>query len=218
MLSEAWATQEWAAATPWNAPSSLTLQPGESAVFSLRILPVLPSDGQTSAVRGIPAALIASGLAAARGIPGFVLTPEMRTAALVLSPPSGSSVSSLTVEPAGALVISPPLLAPGANGLAKYGIVVGPGARGRARITVAYSDGSLQSVHYFCSPPFPEVLASMQSFLQSQAWYADASDPFGRAFSYMDFDASIDWVTIQVGARGYFRRSLRLAPCTGDAC
>jgi hypothetical protein len=198
MLSEAWASQEWAAATPWNTPSSLTLAPGTSAVFSLRVLAVLPSGGQTSAVRSIPAALAAAGIATARAIPGYVLTPEMRTAALILSPPTGSNVSSLTVEPAGALVVSPPASSPLDPGSLKYGVVVSPGSLGRARITVVYSDGSVQSVHYFCSPPFPDVLALLRGFLQRRAWYADTSDPFGRAFSYMDYDSSIDWVTVQV--------------------
>lgn len=185
------------------------LPPGASAVVSLRISAALPPPGQSSAVRSIPSSLRSLGLATLRGAPGFVLTPAMRTAGLVVTPPAGATLSgAVEVSPAGALVFG--AAAPSPNGGTDVWLPVAVGTAGggaahyvgRARATLLFSDGSVASAHFFCTAALPSLLASLRSFLGSRAWFDDQADPFGRAFSYMDFDAQADWPAMQARGEG----------------
>lgn len=175
-LTEAWAENEWEAAEPWNTPSSKTLGPGESLTFGLRFS--LAQDG----VRAIDDAVQATGTPYARGVPGYII-PRDLTAQLLVNPGAGGSVSSLAVDPAGALTVTEATV-----GL--YDVTPSTSAFGRAKLTITYTSGQVQTVHYYVVKSGPEHLAALGNFLTTESYYTDTSDPFGRAPSVISYDYS----------------------------
>ena len=62
---------------------------------------------------------------------------------------------------------------------------------GRARLTLAFGDGSSLPVHYFVLPPFRAHVAKFGAFQASTAWLSPdgrTEDPFGRSRSVMPWD------------------------------
>lgn len=92
----AFADEEWEDVEPWNEPTSLFLQPGESASYGLLFTTVLAVQDIDSHVAGldIPVAL---------GVPGYIL-PKETVGSLYLN--SSYQVSAIDVYPEGALKIS----------------------------------------------------------------------------------------------------------------
>jgi hypothetical protein len=70
---------------------------------------------------------------------------------------------------------------------------------GRARLTIAYDDGSAQTIHYDVTKPAQQAVADMGRFLTTKAWYTDETDPFGRAPSVMNYDRANNRVVLQDG-------------------
>lgn len=176
-LSKAWAENEWNATEPWNTPSSKILAAGESLTFGLKFS--LASEG----IKAIDEAVQAQGVPYARGVPGYIL-PQDLTAQLLVKPGSAGSISNLTVEPAGALTI-----AQSSAGL--YTVTPSSTAFGRARLTIAYSSGQIQTVHYYVVKDGPSHIAALGSFLTNEQYYTNTSDPFGRAPSIISYDHSV---------------------------
>jgi hypothetical protein len=59
-------------------------------------------------------------------------------------------------------------------------------ARGRARLVLNFSDGSVASAHFFVVPPLGQLSALYGTFGAGTAWMPrDAGDPFGRSASFM---------------------------------
>lgn len=101
---------EWSAGGgPWNPGTSLTLQPGQSKNFTLR-LTTAPS------LRDVDATLLAYNRPVANAVPGYILTPTMTSATLSIerhaavsaaaAAATGSAPPTVTVTPADALVIN----------------------------------------------------------------------------------------------------------------
>ncbi|GAP93127.1 putative glycoside hydrolase family 43 protein [Rosellinia necatrix] len=172
-LTKAWAEKEWAGVTPWNAPTSRTLAPGQSAQFGLRFS--LAAGG----VRDLDAAVRRTGTPVAVGVPGYIV-PRDAPAQLFLQ--SSAGVSSIASEPAGALVVKE------VSAGSAYTVTPATTAWGRVRLTVTYTDGKTQTVHYHVTKTNAETLGSLGSFLTTKQWFNDSSDPFGRANSVMTYD------------------------------
>jgi Family of unknown function (DUF5695) len=182
--SEAYAENEWKGADPWNPPSSVTLQPGESRAYGLRFL-------VADTIPHIEATLAANNRPVAVGIPGYILPMDL-DARLFLTP-GRRKVSSLTPQPAGALEVT-------ANGITRSGALaytVRGRTWGRARLMVTYDDGTTQSIQYDVTKPAREAVADMGRFLTTKAWYTDDSDPFKRAPSVMNYDRANDRIVLQ---------------------
>ncbi|KAI1495636.1 hypothetical protein F5X99DRAFT_402877 [Biscogniauxia marginata] len=173
VLSRAWAENEWRGVAPWNDASSRTLAPGEALRFGVRFSAV--PDG----VRGIDAKLRDAGSPVAFGVPGYII-PRGEPARLFLQ--SDADVSSIASDPAGALA-AVRLSSPGA-----YTVTPAASAWGRVRLTVAYADGKVQTIHYHVTKPAAEALGDMGAFLTNEQWFSDASDPFGRAPAPLTYD------------------------------
>ncbi|OSC98881.1 hypothetical protein PYCCODRAFT_1480292 [Trametes coccinea BRFM310] len=175
----AYAENEWKNVTPWNTPSSATLQPGETRTYGLRFV-LAPS------IRGIESALQAAERPVAVGVPGYIL-PSDKTGKLFLS--FSSAVESLSVSPAGALSWTK-------NSDAKSSSWVGyditPHTWGRSRLTVTYADGTVQTVHYYVTHPAVQVLADLGNFLTTESWFDDPSDPFHRSPSVISYDREVN--------------------------
>ncbi|KAF6814612.1 hypothetical protein CPLU01_14363 [Colletotrichum plurivorum] len=172
VLTRAWAENEWRSQTPWNPPSSRTLQPGQALQFGLRF------SVAKGGVRELDAAVRGTGTPTAVGVPGYIV-PRGEAAQLFLQ--SSSEVRSLVSEPSGALAVS--LISAG-----KYTVTPSSSSWGRARLTITYADGKIQTVHYYITKPSTDAVADLGRFTTTSQWFTDTSDPFGRAPSVMTYD------------------------------
>src|SRR2546430_12760507 len=99
-----------------------------------------------------------------------------------------ASVKSVTVEPAGAMAIKG---GAGAAGSWKKYSLQGK-LWGRARLTINYNDGLVQTIHYFVTKPEVQALADVGHFLATKQWFVDPQDPFHRSPSFMKRILGID--------------------------
>ncbi|KAI0644006.1 hypothetical protein C8Q79DRAFT_1002030 [Trametes meyenii] len=175
----AYAQNEWKNVTPWNAPSSATLLPGETRTYGLRFV-LAPS------IRGIEEALQGAKRPVAVGIPGYIL-PSDQPGKLFLNFPS--SVKSLSVSPSGALswTKNSDARSPG-----WVGYTVTAHTWGRSRLTITYADGTVQTVHYYITKPAVQTLADLGNFLTTESWFDDPSDPFHRSPSVISYDREVN--------------------------
>ncbi|KAH7382038.1 hypothetical protein BKA64DRAFT_749478 [Cadophora sp. MPI-SDFR-AT-0126] len=172
VLSKAWAENEWVGKEPWNEPSSRTLQPGGSLKFGLRF------SVAKNGVRDFDSTVMGTGTPVAQGVPGYII-PRGSAADLFLR--ASTSVNSTTVKPAGALALV-------STGNGRYTVTPSENAWGRARLTVSYADGKVQTIHYYISKPGTTAVANLGQFLTTNQWFTETSDPFGRAPSVMTYD------------------------------
>ena len=157
---------------PWNNATSKILAVGESMTVGLRFS--VAADG----VQGIEKAIIDTGTPVAVGIPGFILPSDL-TANLYLF--TKSKVLGITCHPLEALLVKE------VSSLV-YNVTAKDTTWGRVRITIKYSDGRLQTVHYYVTKSGPEVLRDLGNFATTTSWFTDASDPFGRSPSPLSYD------------------------------
>ncbi|KAH8598858.1 hypothetical protein B0O99DRAFT_659818 [Bisporella sp. PMI_857] len=172
VLSKAWAEKEWAGKDPWNIASSKTLQPGQSLQFGVRFS--VAKDG----VRGIDNSIRGTGTPVAVGVPGYIIT---RGSPAQLFLQSNSTVSSIVASPAGSLTVAQ-------VAVGSYTITPPTSSWGRARLTVTYADGKIQTIHYYVTKGGTETIGDLGRFLTTSQWFTDTSDPFGRAPSVMTYD------------------------------
>ncbi|KAF9056072.1 hypothetical protein BJ165DRAFT_1430646 [Panaeolus papilionaceus] len=175
----AYAQNEWRSVTPWNPPTSATLQPGDSRTYGIQFR-LAPS------IREIESTIQSAGKPIAIGIPGYII-PADTTAKLFVS--HSSPVQSISVTPSGALTWS-------ANSDAENsswkGYDITPHAWGRARLSVAYADGSLQTIHYYLTKGATTTIADLGSFLTTSQWFTSTTDPFKRSPSVISYDREVN--------------------------
>ena len=182
--SLAYAENEWKSANPWNQPSSVTLPPGQSRAYGLRFL-------VADAIPRIEQTLTANDRPVAVGIPGYIVPMDV-DAKLFLAP-GRRKVARVDVEPASALTVTP---GPATKGGQAHYIVRGT-RWGRARLNIAYGDGSAQTIHYVVTKAAQQTVADMGRFLTTKAWYTDETDPFQRAPSVMTYDRANNRIVTQ---------------------
>ncbi|MFH1763571.1 MAG: DUF5695 domain-containing protein, partial [Gemmatimonadota bacterium] len=172
--SRAYAEEDWAEAESWNPPSSATLAPGETRSYGVRFL-------VAEEVRAIESTLLATDRPVAVGVPGYVVPTDMEAHLFLQAP---HEVERIEVEPAGALSVTDAGTTPG--GWRSYQL---RGHRwGRARVTVAYADGSRQTIHYKVIKPQSQVVEDLGRFLTTEQWFERPDDPFGRSPSIISYD------------------------------
>jgi hypothetical protein len=181
--SAAFAENEWKNAQPWNAPTSETLAPGATKTFGLRFL-ISPQ------IRDIEKTLAANERPVAVGVPGYILPMDL-DARLFLD--YASKIKAVTVEPAGAISVSAD--SAGKKGWKSYTL---RGKKwGRARVTVNYEDGLVQTISYDVIKPEADAVADLGNFLFTKQWFTDTNDPFHRAPSVMTYDRGHDRIVSQ---------------------
>ncbi|KAH6987048.1 hypothetical protein EDB80DRAFT_623719, partial [Ilyonectria destructans] len=171
VLSKAWAENEWKGQKPWNTPSSKVLKPGQSLKVGVKF-------SLADSIRDFDKGVRKAGSPVAIGVPGFITSQDL-PAQLILQ--SDSTVSSVTVEPKGALQVKD-----GGNG--RYTLTPSSSAWGRVRVTIVYKDKKVQTVHYFVTKSTTETLGDMGRFLTTKAWFNESLDPFKRSPSVMTYD------------------------------
>ncbi len=172
--SQAYAENEWRHAKPWNAPTMTTLAPGQTRTYGVKFL-------LSPGIRDVESTLAAHNRPVAVGVPGYVL-PQDLEGRLFLN--YKSKVNNWAVEPPGAIEIrqdkSP------SNGLQAY--TLRAKGWGRARLTVAYDDGTRQSISYYLIKPSAQAVKDLGNFLMTEQWFVDPDDPFKRSPSVISYD------------------------------
>ena len=112
----------------------------------------------------------------------------MANATLHVTPRAGVTALRATSSDAAALRAAPPVPLPGAGGTT-FAVPLVPLRRGRARVSVALSDGSEAVAHFAVLPPLPAQVAAVATHWAEVAWLPkDFPDPFGRGASVMPWD------------------------------
>ncbi|MEJ5996298.1 DUF5695 domain-containing protein [Pedobacter sp. Du54] len=173
-LTKAHAESDWKNAQPWNKPNTIIFKAGEKRSFGLKFI-LAPN------VKGIEQELAAQKRPVAVGIPGYVI-PQDVDAKLFLN--YSKAVQSITVYPEHALSLK--ALQALKNGTKVY--QVKGNVWGRARLTVVYADGLLQTIQYKIIKPESKLLSDFGHFLTTKQWFDDANDPFHRAPSVISYD------------------------------
>jgi hypothetical protein len=181
--SRAFAENEWKNAQPWNPPTSETLAPGATRTFGVVFL-VAPG------IQDIEKTLAANDRPVAVGIPGYILPMDL-DARLFLKYPH--SVKLVTVEPAGAIAFEKTAVT--AHGWQTYTL---HGRQwGRARLTITYDDGLVQTISYDVIKPEARAVADLGNFLFTKQWFTNRDDPFHRAPSVMTYDRAHNRIVTQ---------------------
>jgi hypothetical protein len=168
------AEREWSEAEPWNEPTSVVLEPGETRSYGLRFL-------LAEELRDVEPALKRHRRPVAIGVPGYVLPMDIE-ATLYLDYPE--HIIDIRVEPEEALEFR------GAGYTDSGRVVYMLQGRqwGRARLTVTYDDGVEQTIHYKIIKPAADAVADLGRFLTTEQWYENPDDPFGRSPSVISYD------------------------------
>lgn len=181
--SSAFAETDWKGANQWNNPTSTVIAPGKTVTVGLQFL-VSPT------IRAIEKTLSANKRPLAVGIPGTIL-PKGQNGKLFVK--YDKAIKNLSVEPTGSMAV-----VSGAN--VKNGfrtLEVTAKGWGRSRLTITYSDGTEQTVHYYLTKPAEAVVSDMGQFLATKQWFTDLSDPFKRAPSYISYDREAKQQVVQ---------------------
>lgn len=172
--SKAYAENEWSDAEQWNQPTSVSLSPGET--YSTGVEFVLADNVQT-----VEETLIKHDRPVAVGFPGYVLPKDVNGSLFIKY---GKNIQSVEVEPEGALSVDEGGETPG--GWKKY--LVNGEKWGRARLSITYDDGTLQTINYKVIKPEEDVVADNGRFLTIKQWFDEEDDPFGRNPSVITYD------------------------------
>ncbi|MGB9029384.1 MAG: DUF5695 domain-containing protein [Acidobacteriaceae bacterium] len=181
--SGAYQQDEWSKAQPWNLPTNFTLAPGDSRTYGLRFL-------VSDSIRGIEKTLADNGRPVAIGVPGYILPTDLE-AHLFLK--YSQPVASIAVEPAGAIEFRK---APTPSPEWKNYLLEGK-TWGRARVTVTYKDGLVQTIQYRVIKPEAQAVADLGHFLTTAQWFTDTSDPFHRGPAAISYDRETNHQVLQ---------------------
>lgn len=173
--SKAMAETEWKDTEPWNEPTSIVLQPGQEHQIALKF-------ALTDNVRNIEKTLIVHNRPVAIGFPGYVI-PQDIDAKLYIA--DHKKIKSLSVYPEGAMILQPS--AKSVSGKwTEYSVKANKW--GRARLTLNYENGEIQTINYKVIKPEEDVIADFGRFLTNEQWYENESDLFGRHPSVISYD------------------------------
>lgn len=176
---------EWKNAQPWNHATTTTLQPGQSQTYALRFL-------LSDSIPDIEKTLAANNRPVAVGVPGYVL-PTNIEAHLFLK--YDEPAQSITVEPAGAIAITKAAATPGHW----LNYQLEGKTWGRARVSIRYKNGLLQTINYRVIKPEAEAVADLGHFLTTKQWFTAPNDPFHRAPSAISYDRQANHQVTQDG-------------------
>jgi hypothetical protein len=174
VASNAYQQNEWKQAEAWNPATSIVLQPGEERTVGLRFL-------VADSIRGIEKTLVENRRPVAVGFPGYILPQDIQGSLFLKYP---EPVKKVQVEPAGALEIT-------ADGQTEHGwqrYNVRGKQWGRARLTVTYGDGLVETVQYRVIKPEAVAVDDMGRFLFTKQWFDVKDDPFHRSPSIISYD------------------------------
>ncbi len=183
VASAAYQQNEWKQAEPWNPPTSIVLEPGQERTVGLRFL-------VSDSIRAIEKTLAVNRRPVAIGIPGYILPQDIEGSLFLKYP---QPVKNINVEPAGAIEIS----VAGTTGHGWQRYQLRGKLWGRARLTVTYADGLVETVQYRVIKPEAEAVDDMGRFLFTKQWFDVKDDPFHRSPSVMSYDREANAIVTQ---------------------
>jgi hypothetical protein len=184
-VSKAWRENEWSNVPDdelWNTATSFILAPNQSKTFALHFRMI-------DNVTAVDKTLVANQRMTVKGVPGYVISTEMKTAGLFLQP-GRFPIDSITANRPDLLQIAKTPTSIKNNW---YQYAVRGLDYGRVRVTIQYHDTQTsltynQTVFYWVLPPFSSHVQQFNTFAAANVWYDDITDPFGRAYSFMQFN------------------------------
>lgn len=174
VYSKAPAEQEWKGAEQWNTPRSAVLKPGQVRQIGLKLVVAGP-------VKTLESKLVQQQRPVAVSVPGYVL-PQDVDAKLFLK--YDKKVKSIAVYPKDALTISD---AENTKNNWKAYQVKG-NTWGRARLSVTYDDGLVQTINYKVIKPESQVIADYGNFSTTKQWFDEPDPIFKRSPSVITYD------------------------------
>jgi hypothetical protein len=159
-------------------------------------------------VRDKEDALAAAGLAVLQAVPGYTIATDMANATLLVLPPRNATLQMVQATPASAVALAPPV-AIGNFGYQSIGVTSTGfpiATHGRVAITLTFSDGSSTVASYHVLPPLDELVGAYGRFVTDAvngAWYANMSDPFGRAPCVLGYNRDLKKQIGYHGGGGY---------------
>jgi hypothetical protein len=172
--SKAYAENEWKNADQWNVPTSTILKPNETRTYALQFILSGPAKDTESK-------LVENDRPVAISVPGYVLPKDVDAKLFVNYK---KKIKSITAYPDQALTIHSAGLTK--NGWKSYSIK--GNTWGRARLSIVYEDGLMQTVNYKVIEPEAKVIASYGNFLTTKQWFDQAHDVFKRSPSAITYD------------------------------
>eukprot|EP00039_Didymoeca_costata_P004368 m.72838 g.72838 ORF g.72838 m.72838 type:complete len:1030 (+) comp12363_c0_seq3:71-3160(+) len=184
-------------AQPYNNPTSRILQPGESFTSTVLL-------STTDSPRARSNTLLAAGKVVFHAVPGYVLTPSMSSAQLLIVTPSASlTIHNIETFPENVLRVSSPTKSTTSQDNNIYRVNITASSQGRCRVTVVFSDSSQAHLHYMVLPPLPSLIDKVGHHWAYTAWLPrDYPDPFGRSASVLPWDRE-DNMHVMDDARAY---------------
>lgn len=173
VCSKAYAENEWKGVEQWNEPTAILLKANESVSYGVQFVPA-------ENIKHVEKTLEANQRPATIGIPGYVLPQDVEGKLFIKYP---ANVRSIEVFPKNALVFKQDKKQ---TKFREY--KVSANTWGKARVTINYSDGVVQTIHYKVIKPETIIMDSIGHFLTTKQWFNKADDPFGRSPSVISYD------------------------------
>ncbi len=182
--TQAYLHQDWRGVQPWNPATERVLRPDESTNFTFRF-------ATSPGVQQIQQTLMANKRPVAVGIPGYVV-PTNQPAELFLH--ANHKIAAIDCIPHSAMSIKPyrHKIATGWVGYALAAKV-----HGRCLVSVRYTNGTVQNIQYFVTPPETVQVSRYGSFMASHQWFDDPTDPFHRTDSFLGYDRATRSMVLQ---------------------
>ncbi|MBX7172203.1 MAG: hypothetical protein K1X72_14655 [Pyrinomonadaceae bacterium] len=172
--SKADAETKWKSAKPWNEPTSEILAPKATRTIGLKFL-------LADEIRNIEKTLVENKRPVAIGVPGYILPNDLEGKLFLKHT---AKIENIDVEPQKALTV-------GYENITKNGwevLNIKSNGWGRVRLSIKYTDGTLQTIHYYLTKPTDTVISDFGNFLFTKQWYENPSDPFKRSPSVISYD------------------------------
>ncbi|HQU84017.1 MAG TPA: DUF5695 domain-containing protein [Pyrinomonadaceae bacterium] len=176
--SKADAETKWKNAKPWNEATSAILAPNETRSFGLEFL-------LSENVRSIEKTLEKNLRPVAVGIPGYILPNDVEGKLFLKH---SAKIENIDVEPKKAVTVA-------YGNVTKNGwevLKITPNGWGRVRLSIKYTDGTLQTIHYYLTKSAENTVADFGKFLFTKQWFESPNDPFGRSPSVISYDREMD--------------------------
>ena len=186
----------------YNTPTSITLAPGQTVSSAVKL--ILARGGPRTRDEAIKKA---NAIALIKAEPGFVLSPSMKSARLLVRPPSGVKITDVSSSNTDILrpncgslsVTSTGFIRLAGSGWYEICLDVGASSKGlrfgkrhqRARIEISFSDASVSSSHFVITgtSTFEDLIERLAQHYSMRAWLRrDHPDAFGRGASVVPWD------------------------------
>ena len=165
---------KWKSTPQWNSPTSEILPPNATRKIGLKFL-------VSNEIRNIQKTLVENGRPLAVGIPGYILPNDIEGKLFLKHT---AKIENIDVEPQKAVTV-------GYENVTKNGwevLNIKSNGWGRVRLSIKYTDGTVQTIHYYLTKPASQTIADFGNFLFTKQWYENPSDPFKRSPSIISFD------------------------------